>query len=59
MSERELGADSYLHSSTPDGHPLVYRAESTDHPRKGDQVNLVAQEGQVRLFDAETGDRLR
>ena len=55
----ELGADSYLHCSTPDGHPLVYRAESTDHPRKGDQVSLVAQEGQVRFFDAETGDRLR
>jgi multiple sugar transport system ATP-binding protein len=55
----ELGADSYLHCSTPDGHPLVYRAESADHPRKGDDVRLVAEQGQVRFFDAETGERLR
>ena len=55
----ELGADSFLHCSTPDGHPLVYRAESTDHPRKGEDIRLAAHEGQVRFFDAETGDRLR
>ena len=55
----ELGADSYLHCSTPDGHPLVYRAESVDHPGKGEEVRLAAEEGQVRFFDAETGERLR
>ena len=55
----ELGADSYLHCSTPDGHPLVYRAESADHPRKGEEVRFRAEEGQVRFFDAETGERLR
>ena len=55
----ELGADSYLHCSAPDGHPLVYRAESTDHPRKGEDLQLIAEEGQVRFFDAATGLRLR
>ncbi len=54
----ELGADSYLHCSTADGHPLVYRAESADHPRKGGEVRLAAHEGQVRFFDTETGERL-
>ena len=55
----ELGADSYLHCSTPDGHPLVYRAESADHPRKGEDLQLIAEQGQVRFFDAESGERLR
>ena len=55
----ELGADSYLHCSTEDGHPVVYRAESGDHPRKGESLNLVANDGEVRFFDAETGARLR
>ena len=55
----ELGADSYLHCSTDDGHPVVYRAESGDHPRKGEALNLVANDGEVRFFDAETGARLR
>ncbi|HHX85574.1 MAG TPA: sn-glycerol-3-phosphate ABC transporter ATP-binding protein UgpC [Actinomycetales bacterium] len=55
----ELGADSYLHCSAPDGHPLVYRAESADHPVKGDRVRFRAEEGRVRFFDAETGERLR
>ena len=55
----ELGADSYLHCSAPGGHPLVYRAESADHPRKGEDLQLVAEEGQVRFFDADTGQRLR
>ena len=54
----ELGADSYLHCSTADGHPLVYRAESADHPRKGGEVRHAAHEGQVRFFDTETGERL-
>ena len=55
----ELGADSFLHCSSPDGHPLVYRAESADHPRKGEAIRLVAKEGQVRFFDSATGERLR
>ena len=44
---------------SPGGHPLVYRAESADHPRKGEDLQLVAEEGQVRFFDAATGLRLR
>ncbi len=55
----ELGADSFLHCSSPDGYPLVYRAESADHPRKGEAIRLVAKEGQVRFFDSATGERLR
>ena len=55
----ELGADSYLHCTTPDGDPLVYRAEGSDHPRKGETIALAALEGEVRFFDAETGERLR
>src|SRR5690625_2695045 len=55
----ELGADSYLHCSTSDGHPVVYRAESGDHPRKGDTMRLVALDDEVRFFDVETGLRLR
>ena len=53
----ELGADSFLHCSSPDGYPLVYRAESADHP--GEAIRLVAKEGQVRFFDSATGERLR
>ncbi len=55
----ELGADSYLHCSTADGHPVVYRAGSGEHARKGDTVYLEALDGEVRFFDVETGDRLR
>ena len=55
----ELGADSYLHCSTDDGHPVVYRAESGDHPRKGETMRLSALDDEVRFFDAETGARLR
>ncbi|MBB0968492.1 sn-glycerol-3-phosphate ABC transporter ATP-binding protein UgpC [Dietzia aerolata] len=55
----ELGADSFLHCSSPDGYPLVYRAESADHPRKGEAIRLVAKERQVRFFDSATGERLR
>ena len=55
----ELGADSYLHCSTPDGHPLVYRAEGSDHPRKGEAVRLAALDGEVRFFDVGSGERLR
>ncbi|MGN0102415.1 MAG: ABC transporter ATP-binding protein [Dietzia sp.] len=55
----ELGADSYLHCSTADGHPVVYRAESGDHPGKGDTLYLEALDGEVRFFDVESGARLR
>ena len=55
----ELGADSYLHCSTPDGYPLVYRAEGGDHPRKGEAVRLAALDGEVRFFDVASGERLR
>ena len=55
----ELGADSYLHCSTGDGHPVVYRAESADHPRKGETMNLAALDGEVRFFDVDSGLRLR
>ncbi|HJC29457.1 MAG TPA: sn-glycerol-3-phosphate ABC transporter ATP-binding protein UgpC [Candidatus Dietzia intestinipullorum] len=55
----ELGADSYLHCSTADGDPVVYRAESTDHPVKGETIKLAAADGEVRFFDVETGARLR
>ena len=55
----ELGADSYLHCTTPDGDPLVYRAEGADHPRKGETIALAALQGEVRFFDADSGERLR
>ena len=55
----ELGADSYLHCSTADGHPVVYRAGSGGDARKGDTVYLEALDGEVRFFDVEVGDRLR
>jgi multiple sugar transport system ATP-binding protein len=55
----ELGADSYLHCSTRDNHPVVYRAESGDHPRKGDTMYLEALDDEVRFFDVESGLRLR
>ncbi|HLR56861.1 MAG TPA: sn-glycerol-3-phosphate ABC transporter ATP-binding protein UgpC, partial [Beutenbergiaceae bacterium] len=47
----ELGADSFLHCSTADGHPVVYRAESSDHPTKGDTAHLAALDSEVRFFD--------
>jgi len=55
----ELGADSYLHCSTSDGHPVVYRAGTGDLPDKGDTLYLAALDGEVRFFDPETGERLR
>ena len=55
----ELGADSYLHCSTDEGDPVVYRAESGEHPRKGETIHLEADDGEVRFFDTETGARLR
>lgn len=55
----ELGADSYVHTRTSAGDAIVFRASSDDAVAKGDRVTLGARQGEVRFFDAESGERLR
>ena len=55
----ELGADSYVHTRTAEGTPIVFRGVTDDPWSKGDRVTLAAREDSVRFFDRESGARLR
>ena len=57
-----LGADAYVHGTTPDRSdsdlPIIARVDGRRPPEKGEQVHFTPKQGHVHIFDSASGNRL-